>query len=151
MNRLALGAALGGLAVYLYDPAQGARRRDRMASVWDENRENALKAGRAASETIQSARPLARRMTEAVGRTDWTQALDRSRRPALSLPKLIGAAVVGGVFVYFMDPIKGSERRMSVMAAGRRTVQQVANAVKPLPGRIEDRVTGVVGVKSNAS
>ena len=150
MNRLALGAALGGLAVYLYDPEQGAKRRDRMASVWNENRENALKAGRAASETIQSARPLAQRVTNAVGRTDWTQALDRSRRTS-NLPKLIGAAVVGGVFVYFMDPIKGSERRMSVMAAGRRTVQQVANAVKPLPGRIGDRVTGVVDAKSNAS
>ena len=150
MNRLALGAALGGLAVYLYDPEQGAKRRDRLASVWDENRENALKAGRAASETIQSARPLAQRVTNAVGRADWTQALDRSRRPS-NLPKIIGAAVVGGVLVYFLDPIKGSERRMSVIAAGRRTAQQVANAVKPLPGRIGDRVTGVVGVKSKAS
>ena len=151
MNRLAVGAALGALAVYLYDPELGGKRRDRLSSIWQENRDSALKAGRAASETIESARPLARRMTKAVGRADWAQALDRSR-PAASLPRLIGAAAVGGVVVYFMDPVKGSERRLSALEAGRRAVNQVANLVKPLPGRVGDHVTSaVVGIKSNVS
>lgn len=151
MNRLAVGAALGALAVYLYDPEMGGKRRDRLSSIWQENRDSALQAGRAASETIESARPLARRVTKAMGRADWARALDRSR-PAASLPRLIGAAAVGGVVVYFMDPVKGSERRLSALEAGRRAVRQLANAVKPLSGRVGDRVTGAVGgVKDKVS
>jgi hypothetical protein len=119
MNRLAIGAALGGLAVYLYDPESGAERRERLVSVWQENRGTAMQAGRAASETIQSARPLARRVTKAVSGADWAQAFERTR-PKASVPRLIGAAAVGGALVYFMDPVKGSERRLSALEAGRQ-------------------------------
>jgi gas vesicle protein len=151
MNRLAVGAALGGLAVYLYDPELGGERRGRLSSVWRENRDSALQAGLAASQTIESARPLARRMTKAVGRGDWAQAFDRGR-PAASLPKLIGAAAVGGAFVYFMDPVKGSERRQSMLEAGRQAVRQISKAVKPRPGRVSDQVADTVeGVRSRVS
>lgn len=151
MNRLAIGAALGGLAVYLYDPESGADRRERLLSVWQENRGTALQAGRAASETIQSARPVAQRMAKAVSGTDWMQALDRSR-PKASVPRLVGAAAVGGALVYFMDPVKGSERRLSALDAGRRAFRYVAEAVKPLPGVVGDRVAGAVDVvKSKVS
>jgi len=34
MKRIALGAALGGLAVYFYDPELGESRRGRMSSLW---------------------------------------------------------------------------------------------------------------------
>jgi hypothetical protein len=151
MNRLAIGAALGGLAVYLYDPELGGRRRDRLSSIWQENRDTALQAGRAASDTIESARPFARRVSSAIGRTDWANALERPRRAA-TLPRLIGAAALGGVAVYFMDPTKGSQRRMSALAAGRRAVQRVADAVQPLPARVGSHVNDVVvGVKAKVS
>jgi hypothetical protein len=90
-------------------------------------------------------------MTRAMGRRDWAQALDRGR-PTASLPKLIGAAVVGGAVVYFMDPLKGSERRLSALEAGRRVARLMADAMKPLPGRVGDQVAGAVeGVKSRVS
>jgi len=148
MNRLALGAALGGLAAYLYDPESGATRRDRLSAMWQENRDNALQAGRAASETIDSARPLARRVTKAVANTDWASALERNRSKA-SLPRLIGAAAVGGVVVYFMDPTKGSQRRLSALDAGRRAASYLVAAVQPLPGQVGSRVNdAVTSVKS---
>ena len=151
MKRLTMGAVLGGLAVYLFDPELGEERRERLSSLWQENRDSALQAGHAASRTIESARPLARRMSKAVGRDDWAQALDRSR-PAVSLPKLVGAAAVGGAFVYFMDPVRGSERRRSTLAAGRQAFTQVAKAVKPGLEHLGDRVAGAgERVKSKVS
>jgi gas vesicle protein len=36
MNRLTMGAALGGLAVYLFDPKLGEERRERVFSLWRE-------------------------------------------------------------------------------------------------------------------
>jgi hypothetical protein len=147
MNRLALGAALGGLAAYLYDPESGAQRRDRLSAMWQENRDNAMQAGRAASDTIDSARPLARRVSRAVANTDWASALER--RPKASVPRLLGAAAIGGVLVYFMDPTKGSQRRMSALDAGRRAVNSLVAAVQPLPSQVGSRVTdAVAGVRS---
>ena len=102
-----------------------------------------MQAGRAASQAAKSARPLARRLTKAVG-----------------LPKLIGAAVIGGTLVYFLDPVKGSERRQrllsawqekrhSMLEAGRQAARQTAKAVKPQAGRVSDQVADAVeGVKS---
>jgi gas vesicle protein len=148
MKRLALGAALGGLAVYLYDPERGADRRARLSTLWSENRATAMEAGRAASQTIESARPLARRVSNAVSSKDWAQAFEKDRS-AGSIPGLVGAAAVGGALVYFLDPAKGSERRQSALEAGRRAVQQLATAVKPLPGRVSDRIgDSVASVKS---
>jgi len=143
MNRLTVGAALGGLAVYLFDPELGEERRERLLSLWRENRGSAVQAGRAASQAAESARPLARRLTKAVG-----------------LPKLIGAAVIGGTLVYFLDPVKGSERRQrllsawqekrhSMLEAGRQAARQTAKAVKAQAGRVSDQVADAVeGVKS---
>jgi hypothetical protein len=151
MNRLTMGAALGGLAVYLFDPESGEERRERLLSLWRENRGSAAQAGRVVTQAAESARPLARRMTKAVGRSDWTAPFDR-RRPAVSLPKLIGAAAVGGALVYFMDPAKGSERRLSALDAGRGAVRQMATAVKPLLGLVSNHLAdSVESVKSKVS
>lgn len=159
MKRLATGAALGGLAVYLYDPALGEQRRERLFSLWRENRHTAVQAGRTASQVAESARPLARRMTNAVRRGDWTEALDHSR-PAARLPWIIGAVAVGGALVYFLAPVKGAERRQrflsawqvkgrSALDAGRSAARQTAEAVKPVVGRVSDQVSDAVdGVKS---
>ena len=154
-----MGAALGGLAVYLFDPESGEERRERLLSLWRENRDSAVQAGRVVSQAAESARPLARRMTKAVGRGDMTKALDRGR-PAVSLPKLIGAAAIGGTLVYFLDPVKGSERRQrllsalqekrhSTLEAARQAARQSANAATPHADRVSDQVAGAAeGVKS---
>ena len=146
MKRLTMGAALGGLAVYLFDPELGDERRARLFSLWRENRGSVVQAGQAASQAVESARPLARHITKAVGRGDWAQAFDRGR-PAVSLPKLIGAAAIGGTLVYFLDPVHGSERRqwlLSKLDAGRQAARQTVNAVKPHAGRASDEVADVV-------
>jgi len=137
---MALGAALGGLAVYLYDPELGENRRGRLFSLWRENRNSALQAGRTASETFDSARPLARRITNAIGRGTWPVVIERGRR-GTSLSGLIGAAAIGGAVVYFMDPVKGSARRMSVLDTGRRAARQIASITEPVRGRVADQVT----------
>ena len=159
MNRLTMGAALGGLAIYLFDPESGEERRERLLSLWRENRDSAVQAGRDVSQAAESARPLARRMTKAVGGGDWTEAFDRGR-PAVSLPKLIGAAAIGGALVYFLDPVKGSKRRQrllsalqekrhSTLEAARQAARQSANAATPHADRVSDQVAGAAeGVKS---
>lgn len=141
MNRLAIGAALGGLAVYLYDPEHGENRRERLSSLWQENRAGVLRAGHAAADTIESGRPLARRITKAVDRRDWAVALDRGRSGA-GLSRIVGAAALGGALVYFMDPAKGSARRISALDAGRQAARQVADMVKPVQARVGDRIAG---------
>jgi gas vesicle protein len=163
MKRLAMGAALGGLAVYLYDPELGEERRGRLSSLWRENRDTAMQAGRVASDAVESARPLAERMGRAVSRRDWAEAFDR-RRPGAGLPVLICAAAIGGALVYFfVDPVKGSERRERLLAilqeksrstldAGREAARQTAEAVKPAAGRVGDQVADAVeGVKSKVT
>jgi gas vesicle protein len=159
VNRLTVGAALGGLAVYLFDPELGEERRERVLSLWQENRASAVQAGRAVSQAAESARPLARRMTKAVGRGDWAEAFDRGR-PAISLPKLIGAAAIAGTLVYLLDPVKGSERRQrllsawqekrhSTLEAARQAARQAAKAVTTHADRVSDQVAGAAeGVTS---
>ena len=142
---------LGGLAVYLYDPELGENRRGRLSSLWRENRNSALQAGRTASDTIDSARPLARRITKAIERGSWPVAIERGRR-ATTLPGLVGAAAIGGAVVYFMDPVKGSARRMSALDAGRRAARHIASITEPVRGRVGDQVTDAAGrLKSRVS
>jgi hypothetical protein len=94
-------------------------------------------------------------MTKAVGGGDWTEAFDRGR-PAVSLPKLIGAAAIGGALVYFLDPVKGSKRRQRLLSALQEkrhstleAARQAAKAVTPNADRVSDQVAGAAeGVKS---
>jgi hypothetical protein len=134
MKRLAVGVALGGFAAYLFDPKLGADRRERLYSLWQDNRDNAVQVGQTASRALESARPVARRVTKAVGRGDWAQMFER-RRPSSNVPKLIGAAAVGGALMFFLDPVRGSDRRRSTLAAGRRAVAKVVEVAKTVPDR----------------
>lgn len=136
MKRLAMGAALGAVAAYLGDPKLGAARRERLASMWQDNRDNAVEAGQKASRAFESARPVARRMTQAVGSRDLAKLLQR-RRSSATLPKLIGAAAVGGALMYFLDPVRGPERRRSMLVNGRRGVAKVVDAAKTVGSRFD--------------
>ncbi|HVD47454.1 MAG TPA: hypothetical protein VNG70_09250 [Candidatus Limnocylindria bacterium] len=78
-------------------------------------------------------------MTTALGHIDLTQPIRRIQ-PAASLRRMLGAAAVGGVIVYFMDPVKGSARRQSALDAGRRALRQLTIAIQPVPGRVSDLV-----------
>jgi gas vesicle protein len=134
MKRLAMGAALGALTAYLGDPNLGAERRQRLMSMWQDNRESAVQAGQKASQAFESARPVARRVTQAIGSRDLAKLLER-RRSSGTLPKLIGAAAVGGALMYFLDPVRGPERRRSVVAKGRQAAAKAVDAAKKARSR----------------
>jgi len=127
MKRLAMGAAVGSLAAYLFDPKLGAERRERLYSVWTDNKDTAVQAGKTASRAVESARPVALRMTKVVGAGDWAKALEPRRR-AFSLPKLIGAAAVGGALMYFL--------RQAAVTKGRQVATRVVEVAKTLPNRV---------------
>lgn len=135
MKRLAVGAALGGFAAYLFDPKLGAERRERLMSVWQDNRDTAVQAGQTASRALESARPVAQRVTKAVSAGDWAKLFEQRRRSA-TLPKLLGAAAVGGALMYFLDPVRGPERRRTTLVTGRRAVAKIVESVKTVGGRV---------------
>jgi hypothetical protein len=135
MKRIAVSAALGGLAAYLFDPKLGEERRERFYSLWRDNRDTAVQAGQKASRAFESARPVAERVSKAISRRDLAQLLERRRRSG-SLPKLIGAAAIGGALMYFLDPVRGSERRRSAIVTGRRAVAKMVESVKTVGGRV---------------
>ena len=147
MKRLAMGAALGGLSAYLFDPKLGAERRERLYSLWQDNRDTAVEAGQKASRAFESARPVAQRMTNAIGAGDWAKLIERRRR-SNTLPKLIGAAAVGGALMYFFDPTRGSERRRSAIVTGRQAAAKIIESVKTQGGRIGGPSDGTTAHKS---
>ena len=74
MKRLAIGAALGGFALYLFDRGLGEERRERLLSHLREYRGSAVQAGRAASQAAETGRRLS------------IEAGLRSACPSLSVP-----------------------------------------------------------------
>ena len=135
MKRLAIGAALGAVTAYLGDPKLGGERRDRLMSLWNDNRDTAAQAGQTASRAFDSARPVARRVTQAIGSRDLAKLLER-RRSSGTLPKLIGAAAVGGALMYFLDPVRGAERRRSMAGTGRQAIAKAVDAAKSARTRV---------------
>ena len=135
MKRLAVGAALGGFAAYLFDPKLGAERRERLMSVWQDNRDTAVQAGQTASRALESARPVAERVTKAVGAGDWAKLFEQRRRSA-TLPKVLGAAAVGGALMYFLDPVRGPERRRSLSWQAAGWSPNSSTTAKTVPDRI---------------
>src|SRR5450759_5608407 len=114
MDRITIGAALGGAAVYFLDPQRGEDRRRRVQSFWRENRDTAFEVGGGVSQAAESVRPLVRRAKRGFGRGDWTE----GRRPnwVPGVTAIILAAALGSALMYFLDPGNGQGRRQRVLS-----------------------------------
>ena len=105
MSRFTIGAALGGAAVFFFDPLQGKDRRRRVQSLWRENRDTALEVGGGVSQAAESMRPLVRRMKRRLEQGDWAEDAGASWVPAVT--GMVVATAFGGALVYFLDPQNG--------------------------------------------
>jgi gas vesicle protein len=128
MDRITIGAALGGAAVYFLDPQRGEDRRRRVQSFWRENRDTAFEVGGGVSQAAESVRPLVRRVKRGFGRGDWTEAGGRSWVPGVTAI-IIGAAL-GSALMYFLDPENGPGRRQSVLSIKLRAKQAANEAAE---------------------
>jgi hypothetical protein len=139
MNRFTIGAALGGAAVYFFDPLQGEDRRRRVQSLWRENRDTAVQVGGGVSQAAESMRPLVRRVKRGLEQGDWAQDAGASWVPAVT--GVAVATAFGGALIYFLDPQNGLVRRKRVLTflgeeqdtlkEGFRSVQKAAGTVRP--------------------
>lgn len=139
MSRFTIGAALGGAAVYFFDPLQGEDRRRRVQSLWRENRDTAIQVGGGVSQAAESMRPLVRRMKRGLEEGDWAEVAGRSWAPAVT--GIFVATALGGALVYFLDPQNGLVRRkriltflgeeQGVLKEGIRSAQKAAGTVRP--------------------
>jgi len=139
MNRMTIGAALGGAAMYFFDPQQGEDRRRRIQSLWRENRDTALEVGGGVSQAAESMRPLVRRMKRGLERRDWAEGDGPNWVPVVT--GIVVSTAFGGALVYFLDPENGLVRRQRVVSffgelqgalkGGFRSVQKAAKTVTP--------------------
>ena len=142
MKRMTIGAALGGAAMYLFDPQQGEDRRRRIQSLWHENRDTALEVGGGVSQAAESMRPLVRRMKRRLEGGDWANDDGPNWVPVVT--GVVVATAFAGALVYFLDPENGPARRQRVVSflgeqrgalKGRfRDVQKAAKTMRP-PGK----------------
>jgi hypothetical protein len=150
MKRVTIGAALGGAAMYFFDPQQGEDRRRRIQSLWHENRDTALEVGGGVSQAAESMRPLVRRMKRGLERGDWVEDDGPNWVPLVT--GVVVSTAFGGALVYFLDPENGLVRRQRVVSfvgeqqgkiKGRfRSVQKAANTVRPPAKHTVDRASG---------
>lgn len=124
MDRIAIGAALGGAAVYFLDPQRSEELRRRVQSFWRENRGSAFEVGGGVAQAADSVRPLVRRAKRGFERGDWTEGGRRRWVPGVTA--IIIAAALGSVFMYFVDPENGPGRRQRVLSINLRA-KQAAN------------------------
>jgi hypothetical protein len=124
MNRITIGAALGGAAVYFLDPQRGEDRRRRVQSFWRENRDTAFEVGGGVSQAAESVGPLVRRVRRGFGRGDWTEG-GRSNWVS-GVTAIIIAAALGSALMYFLDPENGPGRRQRLLSVNLRA-KQAAN------------------------
>jgi hypothetical protein len=113
MSRFTIGVALGGAAVYFFDPLQGEDRRGRVQSLWRENRDTALEVGGGVSQAAESMRPLVQRVKRRLERGDWAE--DGGSNWVRAVTGIIAATAFGGALVYFLDPQNGLVRRKRIL------------------------------------
>jgi hypothetical protein len=131
MDRITIGAALGGAAVYFLDPQRGEDRRRRVQSFWRKNRDTAFEVGGEVSEAAESMRPLVQRVKRGFGRGNWTERGGPNWVPGVTA--IIIAAALGGSLIYFLDPENGPGRRqrvLSVKLRAKHATNEPSEAVK---------------------
>jgi hypothetical protein len=98
MDRITIGAPLGGAAIYFLDSQRGEDRRRRVQSFWRENRDTAFEVGGGLSQAAESVRPLVRRVKRGLGegtgpkvaaRIGSLECLASSSPPRLVVPSCI--------------------------------------------------------------
>jgi len=143
MSRFTIGAALGGAAVYFFDPLQGEDRRRRVQSLWRENRDTANQVGAGVTHAAESMRPLVRGMKRGLEQRDWADDAAASWMPALT--GIFVASAVGGSLVYFLDPQNGPDRRKRILmflgdrqSAIRQRIRGVRNAADAVRPRMKN-------------
>src|SRR5450759_5709404 len=114
MDRITIGAALGGEAVYFLDPQRGEDLRRRVQSFWRENRDTAFEVGGGVSQAAESVRPIVRRVKRGFGRGDWTEGGRPNWVPGVTA--IILAAALGCDLLYFLDPEPEPARRKRVVS-----------------------------------
>lgn len=139
MGRFTIGAALGGAAVYFFDPLQGEDRRRRVQSLWRENRDTAHQVGAGVTQVADSMRPLVRHVKRGLEQRDWADDAAASWVPALT--SIFVASALGGALVYVLDPQNGPDRRkrilmflgdkQGVLKQRIRNAQNVAKTARP--------------------
>jgi len=145
MSRFTIGAALGGAAVYFFDPLQGEDRRRRVQSLWRENRDTAHQVGAGVSQAAESMRPLVRRMKRGLEQKDWADDARSSWVPTLT--GVFAAGVFGGALVYVLDPRNGPDRRKRILmllgdtqSAIKQRIRNVQNAADTVRPRVKSAV-----------
>jgi hypothetical protein len=128
MDRITIGAALGGAAVYFLDPQRREDRRRRVQSFWRKNRDTALEVGGGVSQAAESVRPLVRRVKRGFGRGDWTEGGRPNWVPGVTA--IVIAAALGSAVMYFLDPENGPRRRQRVLSVNLRAKQAANEAAE---------------------
>ena len=126
MDRITIGAALGGAAVYFLDPQRGEDRRRRVRSFWRKNRDTAFEGGGGVFQAAESVRPVVRRVKRGFRRGDWTEGGRPNLMPGVTA--IIIAAALGSALMYFLDPDNGPGRRQRLLSVNLRAKQAVNEA-----------------------
>jgi len=147
MSRFTVGLALGGAAVYFFDPLQGEDRRGRVLSLWRENRDTAHQVGAGVSQAADSMRPLVRHVKRGLEQRDWADDAAASWVPALTGIVVAGAA--GAALVYVLDPQNGGRRRQRIrmfvgdrQSALKQRMRNVQGAAETVGPRVKSAVAG---------
>jgi gas vesicle protein len=147
MSRFTIGVALGGAAVYFFDPLQGEDRRERLLSLWRENRDTAHQVGAGVSQAADSMRPLVRHVKRGLEQRDWADDATASWVPAVTGMFVAGAA--GAALVYVLDPQNGGRRRQRIrmfigdrQSALKQRLRNVQNAADTVSPRVKSAVAG---------
>jgi gas vesicle protein len=145
MGRFTIGAALGGAAVYFFDPLQGEDRRRRVQSLWRENRDTAQLVGAGVSQAADSMRPLVRHVRRGLEQRDWADDAAASWVPGLT--SVFVASAIGGALVYVLDPQNGPDRRKRILmflgdtqGAINRRIRNVQDAARTAGPRVKNAV-----------
>lgn len=115
MVRALIAAVLGGVAVFLFDPDLGTRRRKGLAKLAGQGRESLEQAGKRSRRAATEAKKASRRGAKTIGQLKRDVSGEPSG-PSAGTWVLLGggilaAGAIGAGIAYAMDPDRGAARR----------------------------------------